>query len=742
MITKSGVKLLDFGLAKAMTPPTEKGSLTSLPTQQGLTQEGTILGTFQYMAPEQLEGKDADARTDIFALGATLYEMATGKKAFSATSQASLIGAILHTDPPPISTALAMSPPALDRLVKTCLAKDPEDRWQSAGDVGKELKWIAESSGAGVAARPVVPRRGREHLAWILVALLAAGLAGLLASKRHPRSERAGAVHSYLLPPEKTTFRLTGDDGAPVTVSPDGKRIAFGASGRVWVQSLETGTVSVLPSKSGGKFPFWSPDSRAIGFFADGKLKTIDASGGPIQTICDAPNPRGGAWNLEGTIVFAPDIRTGLFRVPAFGGKPTPVTVLDSSKHTTHRWPDFLPDGRHFIYLAANHNEPKSADTGIYLASLDGKENRRLFASDGSATWAPGWILSVRESSLMARPFDDRRLALGGDAVRVADSVHLDSGVWRGVFSASRTGVLVYQASLAQVGSQMTWFDRSGKALDTFGERRPDYWPRLSPDGRRVAVAQGDPNGDLWVYEIGRGTRIRLTTNALIAGAPVWSPDGSQIAYVSQAALPKEFGFFIAPSNGSNAVRKVGNFPERIEPTDWSRDGRYILYGSGNLGSTDIWALPVADPSKAFPLVRSEWHEGSGQFSPDGRWVAYVSLESGRAEIYVTPFPSGGARWQVSTEGGNLPRWRGDGEELYYLSPDDEIMAASVGESRDRFEVNKVVALFRVGLSLWRTDQYPYDVTADGQRFLVATIGDAGSPRVSLVTNWTSALAK
>jgi Tol biopolymer transport system component len=287
----------------------------------------------------------------------------------------------------------------------------------------------------------------------------------------------------------------------------------------------------------------------------------------------------------------------------------------------------------------------------------------------------------------------------------------------------------------------LTWFDRSGKALEKVGERSASYWPRLSPDGRRVAVAQGDPNSDVWVYEIGRGTRIRLTANTNLAGTPVWSPDGSQIAYVSQSRLPKGFVLFIAPSNGSSDVREVATVSARMEPTDWSRDGRYLLYCAGNLGATDIWALPVADPSKAFPLVRSQWNDGSGQFSPDGRWVAYVSLESGRGEVYVTPFPAGGARWQVSTSGGNLPRWRGDGRELYFLSPDDEIMAAAVSESRDRFEVNSVTPLFRVSLSVSpRTDQYSYDVAADGQRFLVTASGEAEPPRVALVTNWTARL--
>jgi eukaryotic-like serine/threonine-protein kinase len=352
----------------------------------------------------------------------------------------------------------------------------------------------------------------------------------------------------------------------------------------------------------------------------------------------------------------------------------------------------------------------------------------------------PGWILSVRDTTLIGRPFDDGKLALAGEPVRIAGNVNFDAGVWRGVFSASRTGLLAYETASSQGGAQLTWFDRSGKALETVGERGAYYWPRLSPDGRRVAVAQGDPNSDIWVYEVGRGTRIRLTTNATIAGAPVWSPDGSQIVYVSQARLPKGFVLSLAPSNGGE-IREVATVAERMEPTDWSRDGRYILYGSGNLGSTDIWALSAAEPSKRFPLVRSQWHDGSGQFSPDGRWVAYVSLESGRAEVYVTPFPAGGARWQVSTGGGNLPRWRGDGRELYYVSPDDEIMAAAVGESRDRFEVNGVARLFRASLAISpRTDQYPYDVAADGQRLLVTVVGDAEPPRVALVTDWTAAL--
>jgi Tol biopolymer transport system component len=622
--------------------------------------------------------------------------------------------------------------------VKTCLAKDAEERWQSAGDLRRELRWIAEGSATGIAVPAAAPGRlGRRISGWLLAALLGAGLAMLALSLGRARPAAGGTVYSHLLPPERTKFRLTGDDAAPVTVSPDGRKIVFGASGKLWVQSLETGASIPLPATTGAKLPFWSADSRSIGFFGEGKLRTTDASGGPVQDICDAPNPRGGAWNADGIIVLAPDYRSGLFRVPARGGKPTPLTTLELSKHTTHRWPEFVGDGRSVLYLAANHNAPRSEETGVYVVSLDGKQNRRLFASEAGAQWIPGWILSVRETSLLAYPFDERSLTLRGEAVRAAEGVNLDTGIWRGVFSASRTGVLAYQVAPSKAGMQLTWVDRSGRTLETVGERGTYYWPRLSPDGRRVAVAQGDPNSDIWVYEIGRGTRIRLTINATVAGAPVWSPDGSRIAYVSQSQLPRGFVFCVAPSNGGE-IREIETVSERMEPTDWSKDGRYILYGQGNLGATDIWARSTAEPSKSFPVVKSQWHEGSGQFSPDGRWVAYVSLESGRAELYVTPFPAGGARWQVSTAGGNLPRWRGDARELYYLSPDDEVMAASVGESKDRFEVVKVVTLFRVSLAASpRTDLYPYDVASDGQRFLINALGDTEVSRVALVTGWT-----
>src|SRR5262245_7629456 len=374
MLTKTGVKLLDFGLAKAMAGADPEQTTST--TQANVTEKGTVLGTFQYIAPELLEGKDAEGRSDIFALGAVLYEMATGKKAFTGSTQASLISAILRDEPQPISQVEPAAPPALDHVVRTCLAKDADDRWQSAGDVAKELRWIAENSLSGARAAPVTRRRRRrEAVAWALAGLLTLGVLFLANElRRTTRRPAPRPVYSFLVAPEHTAFRMTGDDAAPVVLSPDGRRAVFGAGGRLWVQSLETGITSLLPSKSGGTFPFWSPDSRSIAFFADGKLKTTDASGGPVQDVCDAANPRGGAWNAQGVISFSPAIRTGLFRVEASVGKPTPLTVPDGSKSTTHRWPEFLADSRHFIYLAANHNVPRSEETAIYLGDLDGKE--------------------------------------------------------------------------------------------------------------------------------------------------------------------------------------------------------------------------------------------------------------------------------------------------------------------------------------------------------------------------------
>jgi eukaryotic-like serine/threonine-protein kinase len=746
MLTKTGVKLLDFGLAKAVAPETKQSSLTALPTQHALTQEGTILGTFQYMAPEQLEGREADARTDIFALGVVLYEMATGRKAFSGGTQASLISSILRDDPPPISQIQPMSPPALDRVVRTCVAKDPEERWQSAGDVGKELRWIAEGSQAGALAAPV-GRVRRDWLAWSAAGLLLFATLFLTNEVRRLRSgsSRPQAVHSFLVPPEKTSFRLTGDDSAPIVLSPDGRSTAFGAGGKLWVSSLATGAVSALAGTEGGTFPFWSADNRSIGFFSDGKLRIVEASGGPIRAIADAPNARGGTWSSRGTIVFAPNFRSGLFRVSASGGPTTPLTHLQEGKHSTHRWPSFLPDGEHVLYLAANHENPRSENSGIYVVSSKGGEPRRLISSYGSAQFASGWLLTVRDTSLLAFPFDVRRLTVGQEPVRVTDDVNFDIGVWRGGFTASDNGVLAYQLTQAGVGGQLTWFDSSGRRLSTLGEKSEAYSPQLSPDGRRALVILGDPNNDIWVYELDRGVRTRLTTAAQVTVSPLWSPDGSQIIFCSQNLTIEsaEFQLSTMASDGAGGRKIIYRSKERVEPTDWSRDGRYVLFDRGNIGAQDVWAIPLADPNKAFPFVQSQFPERAGQFSPDGRWVAYQSLQTGRNEIYVTPFPGGGARSQISADGGTQARWSADGRALYFVSSGDDLMVAAVDGTGSRFEVKDVRPLFRVNLFRGpRVGLHSYAVSPDGKRFLINDAGEAGLPRVTLVTNWTAALPK
>jgi Tol biopolymer transport system component/tRNA A-37 threonylcarbamoyl transferase component Bud32 len=754
MLTKGGAKLLDFGLARAagMTGPGGASGVTMAvlsrsPTMsRPLTAEGTIVGTFQYMAPEQLEGKEADARTDIFALGATLYEMSTGKKAFSGTSQASLISAIMSSEPPPISSFQPMSPPALDRLVRTCLAKDPDERWQSAHDIVVELKWIAEAGlQAGVAPAVATRRRSRERIVWSIAVLLLASTVFLLArGVQRQATEMQRPIHAYLDAPEGMTFHFTGDEGAPAAVSPDGRRVVFGVFGggdRLWVQSLETGAAEPLTSTDGARFPFWSPDGQFIGFFSEGKLKKIEADGGPALTLCDAPDPRGGTWGPNGVIVFAPNIRAGLYRIPASGGKPEPFTQVDSSRHTTHRWPCFLPDGRHVVYLAANHESPRSEQTEIQVMSSDGKDTRRLMPSYSGAQAIPGWLLTVRETSLMAQPFDAEKLALTGEPVRVAEKVHYDDGVWRGTFSASQNGVLVYRTASGAEGGQLTWFDRSGKELGTLGQRERAFYPRISPDGRRAAVAVGDPSGDAWAYDVVRGVKIRISTRSMVGGAVIWSPDGSSVAFLhsvgsSAAALVTVL------ADGSGAEQPLLPVTERMQVTDWSSHGRYLLVDKGEAGATDVWAVPVAEPGKMFSLVSTPFQEHQGQFSPDGRWVAYTSRESGRDEVYVTPFPAGGAKIQVSATGGSQPRWRRNGEELFFVSADNHLMAAQVHSEAPSFEVTDVRPLFGVNLYVPRLNMFGYDVTPDGQRFLLNSAGEAQRSEVKLVANWQANLER
>ncbi|HEY3124356.1 MAG TPA: WD40 repeat domain-containing serine/threonine protein kinase, partial [Thermoanaerobaculia bacterium] len=555
MLTNSGVKLLDFGLAKAVAPESSRGSLTALPTQANLTQEGTILGTFQYMAPEQLEGKEADARTDIFALGAVLYEMATGRKAFSGATQASLISAILRDDPEPISQIQPMSPPLLSRVVKTCLAKDPEDRFQTAHDVKLELRWIAEgSSQAGLPGSVAGFPKSREKVAWAAAAVGIVAAIAFAAGYLRRAPVEGVRTRSFLLPSEKTEFEITGIHSGSLTVSPDGRRVTFAAKGpdgkvALWLRSLDELAARPIPGTEGGAFPFWSPDSRFLAFFAGGKLKRVDIAGAPPITLCNAQDGRSGAWSRDGVILFSPDSTTDIYRVAAAGGSATPVTNRDVSRgETTHRWATFLPDGKHFLYMAGSHSSgTKSESNAIYIGSLGSSERTLLLQTRSNVAYASAHFLYMRERVLVAQRFDVERLRLAGDPVPLAEGVHYDAGYFRGTFSVSDNGVLVYAAGAGTgTNTRLRWFDRDGKPIaDPIGDPAEYQSVALAPDSKHFAAVISDPGTgtpDVWIFD-SRGVRSRFTFGAPVR-SPVWSPDGSRIAY-AKMEKPNRLGVYV-----------------------------------------------------------------------------------------------------------------------------------------------------------------------------------------------------
>jgi len=747
MLTKSGVKLLDFGLAKPVASIASKGTSTALPTQADLTREGTILGTFQYMAPEQLEGKEADTRTDIFSLGAVLYEMATGKKAFSGTTQASLISSILRDEPPPISQVAPMTPPALDRVVRTCLSKDPEERWQSAGDVGKELKWIAEGSAAGVAAPVAVSsrRRSREQIAWTIAALAVAAAAWLGLTRARPAPEAPQRlVRTNILLPEKVFLNNA-------VVSRDGSRVVFSgrdATGKVqlWVRSLDSYTATPLAGTDDAILPFWSPDGRFIGFFADKKLKRIEASGGSAIALYDVDG-LGGAWVPNGDILFAGPSGP-LLRLPASGGKAEPVTKLDASKgETAHRYPFLLPDGKHFLYLAMNlagaRGDPANR---IWAASLDGGAAKPILSTSFNAQFADGHMLFIRGGdfggSLLAQPFDPVRLETVGQAVTVADQVSLYGEVLGfGDYSVSNTGTLVMDSSLLL--RRLEWFDRKGSMTGTFGEAAAQFGVRISPDGSRLATAiydAGTQSTQIWIGDVARGVRTRLTSGASSNTGPIWSPDGSRIAF--QTDRKHQADVYAMAADGSGTEEAVSDELGQRIPTDWSRDGQ-ILYLDREAAGGRLMQLSVvsaAPPRKPFTLIpRAPKDFGfSVRLSPDNKWIAYDIDESGRSEVYVLSFPDGRGKTQVSTNGGIGPKWVRGGKEIIYQDFDGQVMSVDVDTSHG-VRAGTPKRLFQ----LPEGSDFGWDVTADGERFLVnAPVIKSSSVPLNVIVNWTAALKK
>jgi Tol biopolymer transport system component len=705
------------------------------------------------MAPEQLEGKEADARTDIFALGTVLYEMATGQKAFSGKTQASLIAAIIERVPPTVSTISPMTPPAFDRVVKTCLAKDPEDRWQTAHDIAVQLKWVAEGSQADLVARRVVPRQQRLVRAAFATAAIAVVLLSILLLRQRP--ERPRLFESSILPPDDVRFFFTS---SPMALSPDGRQMAFVAQSadgtrRLWMRSFGASESLPLAGTEGASKPFWSPDSRFLGFFAEGKLKKVAASGGPPQTLCDAPSGRGGTWNRDGLILFCPLSVGGIHRVAATGGAPSPVTRLDERRgESGHTWPFFLPDGRPFLYMTygARMARPDSA-SAVYVGSLDSSERTLLLHARSNVAFAPlsagssnGHLLYWQEGTLQARPFDAKRLRLTGEAFPVAERLRFFGASGTAIFSVSQNGILAYQSSPHGEVSQLTWFDRSGKRLEAVGDEADYYHPRLSHDGRRIAVAISDPaqNLDIWVFDLPRRVPTRLTFGPAVNIFPIWSPDDDQIVFASNRRGFHDLYQRAASGAGQDRLlfSTVGSFKF---PTDWSREAGVLAFHSTDLSvktGSDIWVLSVAE-GKARPFVSSPFSEMSPQFSPDGRWMAYASAESGRMEIYVQAFPASGAKWQISTGGGSYPRWRRDGSEIFYLSADNELMAVEITTARG-FAVGTPKPLFRTHIKSLDIG-YQYDVSADGNRFLINTVAEGDrADAVTVVQNWTAELQK
>jgi len=755
MLTRSGVKLLDFGLAKLIAPIPDSpvSGLSALPTEAArsrpLTEQGTILGTFQYMAPEQVEGKDADARTDIFALGTVLYEMSTGRKAFTGQTRASLIAAILERDPGPITAAVPTSPPSLDRLVQGCLAKDPDDRWQSAHDVMAQLRWIAEGgSQAGVPAAVSARRRVREKGAWIAAGIAAIAAIVFGAAWLRRPSAPAMIVRSTILPPANSRFAFSGDNAGPLTISPDGRKLAFVAVGNdrplLYVRPLDADDPLALPGTEDATFPFWSPDGRSLGFFAGGKLKRVDLSApGSATTIADAPNARGGTWGPDGTILFAPDTRSAIFRVSSSGGTPSPVTKVDPSRHSTHRWPVFLPDGRHFLFFAGDHNDTRSEKAGVRFASLEGPGDRPVVQTLANAVFAGRDLLFLRGNTLLAQNFDPGTGKLAGEPRQVAQGVHFDLATWHAAFTASRTDVLAYQPG-GGLGSsaRLLEYDRAGKVIGTIGERANYFGPiRLSPDGRRLAVAIGDP-GDVYLIDLATGLPTRLTFTPASTQVGGWSPDGSRVVYSSLRQKDGRYGIFSKAASGAEAERALLLAPGAGHIVEgWGRDGRFISYQE-NVPNEHrwLWLLPLSAGAKPAPaLTEHDGDETSSAISPDARWIAYDSFVSGAPSIVVSPLPGPGGKWQV-TPAGYSPRWRGDGRELFFLSPDQTLMAAQVDGTGAEFRVGAVTPLFHT--HAFSNPGYSFEATPDGQRFIVNSVDSEDAPAITLVLNWGEALGK
>jgi Tol biopolymer transport system component len=748
------LKILDFGLARAYSD--DQGSQSDLehsPTITAMTQAGVILGTAAYMSTEQARGKRVDHRADIWAFGVVLFEMLTGRRLFEGETVSDTLAGVLRADLPweqrPKKTT-----PTVRRLLERCLERDPSRRLQAIAEAriafedlkaGRSDETVRQTTAKGDS------RFGRERLAWVVTVVALVAVLAVTAFLRDPGPEKP-LIQSTLMPPEGWDFA----PASPFAISPDGSQIVFVAVARpeneaaaagansIWIRDLALPEARRLASADGDAYPFWSPDGRWLGFFADGKLNKIEARGGPVVPLCEATDGRGGTWNEAGMIIFQRDWSEGLMKVPAGGGTPEPLTTLNKDRFdVAHRWPHFLPDGRQFLfYLVSTTNPVASEHSGIYIGSLDSSESRLLLRSESRALYARGHLLYRVGSTLMAHPFDVSGQRLTGDPTPVATDIPGGAISWGGAqFGTSEADVLVHMRGAGATRTLLTWRDRSGKILKTVGDPAGYWEPRLSHDGTRIAVAVGQDVADIWIYDLEREMRTRFTFDPVDDRTPLWSPDDSQLAFSSTRNAEGEI--YVRPTSGQGDVKLLFTANEQIELTDWSNDGRVILFNRINPGEggSDIWMLDM-QTSEAMPLLSGNWLEDA-RISPDGKWLAFASDESGTSEIYVQSFPTAAGRWMVSSDAGpgpsSRPVWRGDSRELYYLRGGAVVAVPVTGDATFSFGTPRT--LFSVSVT---TASANYAVSENGQRILTNELPPADQSKVGarLIQNWTRALAR
>jgi Tol biopolymer transport system component len=746
MLTKSGAKLLDFGLAKAAVPLTSGVTMTAaVKHTTPVTQQGMIVGTFQYMAPEQVEGKDVDARSDIFSFGAVLYEMVTGRRAFPGKSQLIAASAILEKDPEPISAIQPMTPPMLERAVKRCLAKEPDDRWQNTRDLLLELKWIAEG-GSQVALAPAGAAKGiragwRGALLWGVASLLLAAITGLAIWNLKPSPPRPVSRTVITLPPGQ---RLAGLDQPAVALSPDGSHLAYvarqGATQQLYLRALDSLEAAAIPGTEGAVNPFFSPDGQWLGFFAGQKLKKVSSSGGAPLTLSDVWDPEGASWGSQGMIAFAPSTVSAVQQVTDAGRTPQRLTRPEKGE-VAHRWPEFLPGGKAVLFASGN-TSGNWASQKIAVQSLETGERRNLIEQGMCPAYASsGHLVYVQGGNLMAVPFDSQRLTVTGTAVPVVEGV-LQASTGAAQYSISTSGSLVYVSGGLQADQRrLVWVTRNGAEQPLPAPPRRYSYPRLSPDGQRLAVGITEQDSQIWLYDLSREALTRLTMEGNVNLLAAWTADGKRVSFQSNKEGP--LNMFWQRADGGGEPERLRTSEDTNVPMSWSSDGQLLAFGEVNpTTGFDIWVLRMSD-RKAQPFLRTSSNESSPRFSPDGRWLSYASDETGRQEIYVQPYPGPGGKWQISTEGGREAVWNRNGRELFYRIG-DKMMVVDIA-TQPNFTPGKPRVLFEGQYEPTVFTVANYDVSPDGQRFLMlkrSEAGEAAPTQINVVLNWFEELKR